>query len=207
MKKTNLVHLLTLSLIATPVAANTMPNGKPYLFGTLGYVQAEDEEDSPGVIITKNDGTINVSVGAGFALNEFVAFEATYLKSGDIKQAAIFPDDGISVDLSTTFHGGGPGVVATLPINEHLSFFVRADYLYLNVDNKFKATDENGNEGSLKLSSSGWNNAFGAGVQYKLNNDLTIRGQWRLTQLEQTLAGEKVETDLNEFSMGILKAF
>lgn len=206
MKKINLVHLLTLSLIASPVAANTLPNGKPYLFGSLGYVQAEDEEGE-GVVVTKNDGTINVSVGAGLALNEFVAFEATYMKSGNIQQVAVAPDEGIAVALKSTFHGGGPGVVATLPVNEHLSFFVRADYLYLNVDNKLNASDSEGNQGSLKLSSSGWNNAFGAGAQYKLNKDLTIRGQWRLTQLEQTLAGEKVETDLHEFSVGILQAF
>lgn len=207
MKKINLVHLLTLSLIASPVAANTLPNGKPYLFGSLGYVQAEDEEGGEGVVVTKNDGTINVSVGAGLALNEFVAFEATYMKSGNIQQTAIDTDANAIVNLKSTYHGGGPGVVATLPINEHLSFFVRADYLYLNVDNKFNVAFEDGTQGSLKLSSSGWNNAFGAGAQYKLNNDLTIRGQWRLTQLEQTLFGEKVETDLHEFSVGILQAF
>lgn len=206
MKKVNLVHFLTLSLIATPVAANTLPNGKPYLFGSLGYVQVQDEEGS-GVVVTQNDGTINVSVGAGLALNEFVAFEATYMKSGNTQQTAVDTNGNTVVNLKSSLHGGGPGVVATLPINQYLSFFLRADYLYLNVDNNFNATDSGGNQGSLKLSSSGWSNAFGAGAQYKLNNDLTLRGQWRLTQLEQTLAGEKIETDLHEFSVGILQAF
>lgn len=206
MKKVNLVHFLTLSLIATPVAANTLPNGKPYLFGSVGYVQVQDEEGS-GVVVTQNDGTINISVGAGLALNEFVAFEATYMKSGNTQQTAVDTNGNTVVNLKSSLHGGGPGVVATLPINQYLSLFVRAEYLYFNVDNKFNITDSGGDQSSLKLSSSGWSNAFGAGVQYKLNNDLTLRGQWRLTELEQTLAGEKIETDVHEFSVGILQAF
>jgi opacity protein-like surface antigen len=207
MKTTNIVHLLTLSLISTSVAANTMPNGKPYLFGTLGYVQVEDEEHTSDIVVTQNEGAISVSVGAGFALNEFVAFEATYMKSGNTQLTAVDTNENTVVNLTSTYHGGGPGVVATLPINEHLSFFARADYLYLNVDNKFNVTFEDGTQGSLKQSSSGWNNAYGAGVQYKVNHELTIRGQWRFTQLEQIILGQKVESDLNEFSVGILQAF
>jgi OOP family OmpA-OmpF porin len=166
-------------LAVAPVWAQSSPSGRPYVGLSVG--QPDWRTDNlAGVSSGSNSGT-GFKLYGGYAFNPNFALEAGGVSLGKLRgTGGDVKADGLYLDA-----------VGMLPLNPQWSLLGRAGVVNSRVRSSTLGS-ERGTSGKL-----------GLGVQYNLNANTSIRGEWERYGLKAF--GEKPKVDL--YTVGVNVAF
>lgn len=142
----------------------------------------------------------------GYQLHRYVAIEAAYVDLGSFDfKTDVRPTGSLTGGMSIT--GFELSAVGTLPINDKFGLYARVGALAGETKTAYTGAGSVqvliGGETQKKRSTQ---LAYGAGVTYNINSQLSVRGEWaRYTKLGSVLTGG--ETDANLYSIGIAYRF
>jgi len=138
--------------------ANT---GNIYLGGSLTNTSSDDYCASAA---NCDDSDMGWKLLAGYTSSEFISYEIGYHALGQMTSST----------NQSEVSGISANAVAKLAINDQIELFGKGGVF------KWKSKNTVGNRNSLDL-------MFGAGANYKLNENLAIRGEWeRMTDIESS---------------------
>jgi len=203
---------LSLALpLALPISASAQESG-----GYIGFNagRAFADIDSSGLAASLQAGGYRIGqfsseqrdstfkVLGGYRLNPNFALEGSYFDLGDFDfDATLLP--------AATQHGEVSGLkgfavdlVGTLPLREKLSAFAR-----LGVNNGKVAQDFSGTTigtGFAGRSDRGWNEKYGIGLQYAINEALSVRAEMERYGIEDNRV---LRDNIDTFTLGVVYSF
>ncbi|MDO8271501.1 MAG: OmpA family protein [Gammaproteobacteria bacterium] len=203
---------LSLALpLALPISASAQESG-----GYIGFSagRAFADIDSSGLAASLQAGGYRIGqfsseqrdstfkVLGGYRLNPNFALEGSYFDLGDFDfDATLLP--------AATQHGEVSGLkgfavdlVGTLPLREKLSAFAR-----LGVNNGKVAQDFSGTTigtGFAGRSDRGWNEKYGIGLQYAINEALSVRAEMERYGIEDNRV---LRDNIDTFTLGVVYSF
>lgn len=203
---------LSLALpLALPVSVSAQESG-----GYIGFSagRAFADIDSSGLAASLQAGGYRIGqfsseqrdptfkVLGGYRLNPNFALEGSYFDLGDFDfDATLLP--------AATQHGEVSGLkgfavdlVGTLPLREKLSAFAR-----LGVNNGKVAQDFSGTTtgtGFAGRSDRGWNEKYGIGLQYAINEALSVRAEMERYGIEDNRV---LRDNIDTFTLGVVYSF
>lgn len=180
-KASGTICLVALTMIASSIAIAADTGW--YLGGNVGQARAKIDNDKitnnllgagfTSVIIDEDDRDVGFKVFGGYQFNKNFAMEGGYFNLGQFAYSARTIPTG-TLNGSLKIEGLNVDLVGILPITPKFSAFGRAGVNLAAVDGSFNGSGAVG-VGNTNRSQSDLNYKFGLGVQYALNNALSIR--------------------------------
>lgn len=146
--------LLTLALLAGSASNVTMASPGVYFGVGLGDAKLNE---------TGIDDEMGKKLFAGYQINRFIAVEAAYTDFGNYSSS--------SIGSSSELDGIEASVLASYPIGSRFSVFGRLGYWKWDYE-------VSGTNGAKISSKDGQGLVHGAGLDFKLNRRLKVRGSW-----------------------------
>ncbi len=138
----------------------------------------------------------------GYRLNSNFALEGSYFDLGDFDfDATLLPAATQHVEVSG-LKGFAVDLVGTLPLQEKLSAFARLGVNNAKLEQGFSGTTRG--TGFADRSDRGWNEKYGIGLQYAINEALSVRAELERYGIEDNrVLKDNVET----FTLGVVYRF
>lgn len=161
------------------------------------------EADDSGFYVELGGGRSNVSEStttidenatafrlvAGYQINSWLAVDAGYVDFGDFDGELMDPAGG-TVPFGASATGIELAFIGRIPLGERFAATVRAEQLWW--DSKIEAVGQ-------QQKDSGNSFAYGAGLEFSLNDRFVLTGNWQQFEMR--------DTDVDLFSLGIRFAF
>jgi opacity protein-like surface antigen len=128
-------------------------------------------------------------LAAGYQINSWLAVDAGYVDFGDFDGELMDPAGG-TVPFSASATGIELAFIGRIPLGERFAATVRAEQLWW--DSEIEAVGQ-------KQEDSGNSFAYGAGLEFGLNDRFVLTGNWQQFEMR--------ETDVDLFSLGIRIGF
>lgn len=138
----------------------------------------------------------------GYRLNPNFALEGSYFDLGDFDFDATLLPAATQHGEVTGLKGFAVDLVGTLPMSEKLSAFAR-----LGVNNGKVAQDFSGTSrgtGFAGRSDRGWNEKYGIGLQYAINEALSVRAEMERYGIEDNRV---LKDNIDTFTLGVVYSF
>lgn len=186
-----------------------------YFGGSLGKSSLKDNSGcssldgifNPGFSCNENDTDTGFKVFAGMNFTPTIAGEFGYVDLGKFTINANGNIRGIPVGINgdAKAHGWTVSGVLTLPIANQLSFLARLGLNDWKVEESASGSG-GGVSASANQSATGTDPYFGLGLQYAMNKNLGLRGEWeRYKNLGDTDTTGQSDVDL--LSVGMIYKF
>ncbi|MFZ6693606.1 outer membrane beta-barrel protein [Undibacterium sp. SXout20W] len=189
-----LKNKLVIALLATAgLMFSAAASAQVYVGGTAG--KAQWSEDCTG-LTSCSTGSSAYKLFSGYNINDKFAVEGSYFSLGTIDGNANVPGTQNSYSLKGTgFELAG---VYNQAFTDKFSGFAKAGVARIKVANNFVDQNTAGYDSQTSTSP-----VFGLGVNYKLTNQIALRGEFETRKVKYDGAKEAV----NNFSVGLQYSF
>lgn len=138
----------------------------------------------------------------GYRLNSNFALEGSYFDLGDFDfDATLLPAATQHVEVSG-LKGFAVDLVGTLPLQEKLSAFARLGVNNAKLEQGFSGTTRG--TGFADRSDRGWNEKYGIGLQYAINEALSVRAELERYGIEDNRV---LKDNVDTFTLGVVYRF
>ena len=149
---------------------NGLTSNPVYFGGSLGSSSADSFCDG---LSNCDDSDMGWKIFAGYDFSERVAFEVGYNSLGKMKSA----------NKSTEVSGFEVTAIGKVPLNDQIGLFGKAGLF------RWEAQNNDGDRSAFDV-------MFGAGVDYKLNANTSLRGEWERFNDIETKSSDTSDVDL-----------
>lgn len=192
---------LLVLLASTATADNYLPapgfmNGtKLYAGASIGATQQGDTCNDPFFNGGCDDGDSSWKVFGGARFDPMFGAEVAYNKLGATSKSGT--TGGTPASMSNDLSGISASGVAYLPISPQIEGFGKAGALFWD-----RETTQTTGTTSNNSKADGTSPLLGAGAQYRLNDNLHLRGEWE--HMFNVGADSAYETDVDQYSVGLM---
>lgn len=172
-----------------------MNGTKLYAGGSIGAAQQGDICNDPFFNGSCDDQDVAWKVFGGARINPMWGAEVAYNDLG--KTTAAGTTGSSSAGLENTLSGISLAGVGYFPVNQQLEAFGKAGALFWN-----RETTQTAGGVNTSTQDDGVSPVVGGGAQYRLNDNLHLRGEWE--HMFNVGADSSYETDVDLYSLGLM---
>lgn len=148
----------------------TQSTNPVYIGGSLGTSSVDSFCDGQS---NCDDSDMGWKVFAGYDFSERIAFEVGYNSLGEMQSST----------KKTKVTGYELAAVGKMPLNDQIGLFGKAGLF------RWEAKNDDGKRSAFDI-------MFGAGVDYKLNGNMSVRGEWERFNDIETKSNETSDIDM-----------
>ena len=164
------ITALLLALLTAPLTATA---GEGFYAGaSIGKASLDDDFDGLKI----DDDTTAYRIVGGWWVNRYFALEAGYHNFGDFEQD--FTSNGVSNKVKLSADGYTLGVQGSYPVANRVSVFGRAGAFFWDGEAKINNVSQASPEET--------NPYLSLGLNYAINEDFSVNGDWTHYELEIT---------------------
>lgn len=172
-----------------------MNGTKLYAGGSIGAGQQGDVCNDPFFNGSCDDKDVAWKVFGGARINPMLGAEVAYNKLG--KTSATGTTGGSSAGLENSLTGISAAGVGYFPVTSQIEAFGKAGVIFWD-----RETTQTSNGTNINSEDDGTSPILGGGAQYKLNDNLHVRGEWE--HMFNVGADSSYETDVDLYSVGLM---
>jgi OOP family OmpA-OmpF porin len=205
------LHALALSLA---LAGNTALAQDSGWYGALGIGGSETDIDAAGIsravgangfgtrVFSRDDTDFAWKIAGGYDFNPNFALEFSYFDLGDFTyDTTLMPVVGTHSGKASV-DGFALDLVGTLPLQGNFSLIGRLGLNHGEVEQSFRSSVAGASPANRKAR--GASEKYGLGLQYALNDNFQIRGEWEHYGLDNSLV---LKDDVDVYSLGVVYRF
>jgi OOP family OmpA-OmpF porin len=151
-------------------AGGTQSTNPVYIGGSLGTSSVDSFCDGQN---NCDDSDMGWKVFAGYDFSERIAFEVGYNSLGEMQSST----------KKTKITGYELAAVGKMPLNDQIGLFGKAGLF------RWEAKNDDGKRSAFDI-------LFGAGVDYKINGNMSVRGEWERFNDIETKSNDTSDIDM-----------